>query len=93
MCCFVLVLGFLGPRIALLWAWIFTDRVTEAFGGSFWWPLAGLLILPWTTLAYVAAWAPFGGVSGIGWIVVGLGFVLDIATYAGRAAGNRASTA
>jgi hypothetical protein len=89
MCCFVLVLGFLGPRIAFLWVWIFTPQVTAAFGGSFWWPLLGVLLLPWTALAYVAAWAPVGGVTGIGWAVVALGFVLDIASYASRSAQQR----
>lgn len=31
--CFVLVLGLLGPRLALLYVWLFTPRVTEAFDG------------------------------------------------------------
>ena len=89
MCCFLLVLGFLGPRLAFLWAWIFTPRVTAAFEGNFWIPLLGVIFLPWTALAYVAAWAAIGGVTGIGWVVVGLGFVLDIATYSSRAAQQR----
>lgn len=89
MCCFVLVLGFFGPRLAFLWVWLFGNRVDVAFGGSFWWPLLGLLFLPWTALAWVAAYAPIGGVTGIGWLVVALGFLLDIATYSSRAAQNR----
>jgi hypothetical protein len=90
MCCFVLVLGFLGPRLAFLWVWIFnTSRITLAFGGSFWWPLLGLLFLPWTVLAWVAAYAPAGGVTGIGWVVVAFGFLLDIASYSSRAAQSR----
>lgn len=89
MCCFVLILGLLGPRLAFLWAWIFTPRVDEAFGGNFWWPLLGVLLLPWTALAYVAAWATGQGVTGIGWAVVAFGFVLDIATYSSRAAQQR----
>ena len=96
MCCFVLLLGFLGPRIAFVAVWIFgEDRVQNAFSDNFWWPLLGVIFLPWTALAYVAAWASTGGVSGIGWLVVGLGFILDIASYAGRSAGQRysASTA
>lgn len=89
MCCFVLVLGFLGPRLAFLWVWLFTPRVTEAFSGGFWWPLVGVLFLPWTALAYLAAWAPNGGVSGIGWLVIGFGLLLDIASYSGRAVQGR----
>jgi hypothetical protein len=90
-CCFLLVLGFLGPRLALLWAWIFTPQVTAAFHGSFLWPLVGVIFLPWTALAYVVAWAPTGGVSTVGWVVVALGFVLDIASYSSRAAQQRYS--
>ena len=89
MCCFVLVLGFLGPRLAFLWVWLFTERVTDAFAGNFWWPLLGVIFLPWTALAYVAAWAPTGGVSAIGWVVVAFGFILDIASYSSRAAQQR----
>jgi hypothetical protein len=89
MCCFLLVLGFLGPRLAFLWAWLFTSRVTDAFSGNFLVPLVGLLFLPWTALAYVAAWAPTGGVSALGWVIVAFGFVLDIASYSSRAAQQR----
>ncbi len=89
MCCFILVLGFLGPRLAFLYAWIFTNRVTDAFSGNFFIPLLGLLFLPWTALAYCAAWSVVGGVSGIGWLVVVLGFLLDIGSYSSRAAQQR----
>jgi hypothetical protein len=89
MCCFVMVLGLLGPRFAFLYTWIFTDRVNLAFSGGFLWPLLGLLFLPWTALVYVLAWAPIGGVSALGWFFVFLGFLADIATYSSRAAQRR----
>lgn len=90
MCCFVLVLGFLGPRIAFVWLWIAeTARVNAAFGGTIIWPLLGVLFLPWTSLAWLAAYAIPGGVTGVGWLVVGLGLLFDIASYSGRAAQQR----
>jgi hypothetical protein len=89
MCCFVMVLGLLGPRFAFLYAWIFTDRVSLAFSGGFVIPLLGLLFLPWTALVYVLAWAPLTGVSALGWAFVALGFVADIATYSSRSAQRR----
>ncbi len=93
MCCFLLVLGFFGPRLAFLAVWLFDSaRITLAFGGSFLWPLLGLLFLPWTALAWVAAYAAIGGVTGIGWAVVALGFLLDIVSYSGRAAQSRYET-
>ena len=72
MCCLALIAGFLGPRVALFIWWIFGDKVDAAFS-SWIWPLLGLVFLPWTTLAYVLAWGPLYGVSGLGWLVVGLG--------------------
>jgi hypothetical protein len=88
MCCLVLSAGFIGPRFALLLWWIFGDKVDAAFS-SFIWPFLGLLFLPWTTLAYVLAWGPINDVSGLGWLVVALGFFLDIATYSARSAKAR----
>jgi hypothetical protein len=89
MCCPLLILVFLGPRFAFAFVWLFTSRVTEAFSGNWILALLGLIFLPWTALAYVAAWAPTGGVTSIGWAVVIIGFILDIATYSGRAAQQR----
>lgn len=88
MCCLALVAGFLGPRLALFLWWIFGDKVDLAFD-SWIWPLLGLIFLPWTTLAYLLAWGSLDGVSGIGWLVVALGFAADIATYSSRAAKSR----
>jgi hypothetical protein len=88
MCCLVLTAGFIGPRIALLFWWLFGDRVDRAFD-SFAWPLLGLIFLPWTTLAYLLVWSPVGGVEGGEWIVVALGFLADVLTYSGRAATSR----
>ena len=88
MCCLALTAGFLGPRIALFIWWVFGNKVDAAFG-SWIWPLLGLIFLPWTTLAYVLAWGPLDGVSGVGWLVVAIGFAADIATYSSRAAKNR----
>jgi hypothetical protein len=85
MCCFFLLLATLGPRFALLLMWLFGDRVDRAFD-SWIWPLLGLLFLPWTTLAYVLAWSPGGGVSGGEWLFDANGLVADIATYSGRKA-------
>ena len=93
MCCFVLVLGFLGPRIAFLWAWLFTPRVTDAFTGGFWLPLLGLIFLPWTALAYIVVWSFADGVSPLGWCVIALGFILDISSYGSRSAQARLSSA
>jgi hypothetical protein len=90
MCCFLLLLGALGPRFGILAMWLFGNRVDLAFG-SWVWPLLGLLVAPWTTFMYLLVWS-VGGVSGGEWILVGLGAALDVATYAAKPAQSRYAT-
>jgi hypothetical protein len=80
--CLLLLMASAFPRLALAITWIFTNRVDIAFEG---WllPLAGLVFLPYTTFFYVLAYAPIGGVTGIGWFFVAFGFVLDVSSYMG----------
>jgi hypothetical protein len=88
MCCLALTAGFIGPRVALFIWWVFGSKVDAAFD-SWVWPLLGLIFLPWTTLAYVVAWGPLEGVSGLGWLVVAIGLAGDICTYSARSAKRR----
>ena len=85
MCCFFLLFAAFGPRFAIIAMWLFGNRVDLAFS-SWLWPLLGLLFAPWTTLMYLLAWSPVGGVSGGEWFLVGLGVALDLATYAAKPA-------
>jgi len=91
MCCFFLLFAALGPRFAIIAMWLFGNRVDAAFGSALW-PLLGLLVAPWTTLMYLLAWSPVGGVSGGEWVIVGLGVALDVATYVAKPARGRYST-
>jgi hypothetical protein len=85
MCCIVALGAVIGPRVALIFAWIFTDEVSQAFD-SFWLPFLGLVFFPWTTLCYAIAYAPIVGVSGFwGFALVALGVVLDIGSYSASA--------
>jgi hypothetical protein len=90
-CCVLAAMVLIGPRFAFALVWIFGDRVERAFD-SWAWPLLLLIFLPWTGLAYVLMWSAVGGVSGWEWIVVALGFLLDLASYSGRLAQRRFAT-
>ena len=88
MCCFLLILVFLGPRIAgPIWWLIQPIRWEAAFrnfaGGNLWWiwPILGIVFLPWTTIMYVLV-AP-GGVLGWDWLWLGIMLVFDILWYTG----------
>ena len=81
--CLLVLFGSAFPRIALVITWIFTSRVDIAFQGGVLLPFAGLIFLPYTTLFWVIAYAPIVGVSGFGYILVGLGVLLDLASWFG----------
>ena len=88
-CLFALV-AVLSPRLALFLLWAFTNYVNLAFHGGWFWPLAGLFVAPWTTLFYVLVYAPVGPIHVAGWILVGIGVVMDLSSW-GHAAANRRS--
>ena len=80
--------AFVSPRLAVFLIWLFTDRMSIAFD-SFRWGLLGFIFLPWTTLAWAVTYAPVKGVTGFGWFLVGLAFVVDIMTHIGSAQARR----
>jgi len=82
MCCFFLALMFLGPRIGFLIYWLFPvgrAQIALAFNGWFW-PLLGLIFLPWTTLMWTFVYGVHG-IVGFDWVRVGLALAADIVTY------------
>lgn len=89
MCCFVTVLLFLGPRAAIIVWYLLEPMRFNAAINSFLLGCLGFIFLPWTTLGYLVAFNFVTGVSGFGWVIVGLGFLADIATYSGGGYGNR----
>ena len=82
--CIVALIGLVAPRFALFLMWIFSDRLSRAFD-SFVVGFLGFLLLPFTTLFWALAYAPVGGVSGFGWILVGLGLLMDLSSWGGGA--------
>ena len=85
--CILAVLILLTPRLAVALLWYFTHWFDGLFP-SLLLPILGFLFLPWTLLAYLVAWQPVVGIQGIGWVVVGLGFLVDMSAYGGGY-GNR----
>ena len=79
--CFLLILLFLGPRVALVYFWLFQTARFDLVFDTIAWPLLGILFLPWTTLMYLFV-AP-GGVTEWDWFWLGLMFIADMASYGG----------
>ena len=85
-CCAVLVLLFLGPRVAILAMALFSTYLGRAFGGDILLPVVGWLFLPWTTLAYAWAINSSGSVTGFQAIVVVAAVLVDLGVAGGGAA-------
>ena len=78
------------PRIGLLIVWAFTDWVNIAFDDNWFWPLLGLIFLPFTTLMYVLVdVSTIGDINLGGWLLIGLGALLDISHWAQIIANRR----
>jgi hypothetical protein len=88
MCCVLALLAFLGPRLAIFLLWLFTTYLSRAFD-TFLWPFLGFLFLPWTTIAFAIAQNDLGGSTGIGLLVIVIGFLVDIGVVGGGARGRR----
>jgi hypothetical protein len=84
MACLVVLLAFISPRLALFGIFLFSDLLSDAFD-SWFVPLLGFFLLPWTTLAYAVMWASSTNeVSGFEWFIVILAFLVDLGSYANR---------
>ena len=80
--CLSVLASFISARRAIFLLWVFdNDRLSAAFpNGVVGW--LGVVLLPWTTLAYAVCDSPLGGgVTGLGWFIVILGFLCDLGSY------------
>jgi len=77
--------------LALFALWLFSDLLSRAFE-SWFVPLLGFFLLPWTTLAYAVMWSSSNQVYGFEWFIVVLAFAIDLGSYArgGRERRSRA---
>ena len=88
MCCVLILLAFFTPRLVLFVLWLFTNYLSRAYDG-FLLPFLGFLFLPATTIAYAIAQNELGGVSGLGLVVVLIGFAVDLGLLGGGARQRR----
>jgi hypothetical protein len=81
--CLIVLFAVISPRLALFVLWLFADLLSRAFD-SWFVPLLGFFLLPWTTLAYAAMWSSSDRVYGFEWFIVVLAFLVDLGSYASR---------
>jgi len=80
--CLIVLAALFSPRLVVALLYLFTNRLTIAFDSG-WVGLAGFLFLPWTTALYALAYAPVRGVSSLGWVIVAIGFAVDLGSLFG----------
>ncbi len=86
MCCFFTILVLLGPRLAIL-VWYILNPARFSAAVQTWpapqwvWALLGSLFIPWTSIAYLFVFP--GGVHGLDWLWLALGFLIDLSAHSG----------
>ena len=88
-CLFALMAGF-APRLAALFLWLARPTMwSAAFGGSWLWPLLGVIFLPFTTIMYVILWSPGIGLTSSDWLWLILAVICDVMHYTSTAYQNK----
>jgi hypothetical protein len=77
MCCWILIAFAFAPRAALVLMWLFSNRISTAFG-TILLPLVGFFIMPWTTLTYALVSANGLSIFEIVLMVIAVGADLGI---------------
>ena len=87
--CLVAVLALISPRLALVAVWLFSNMLSRAFD-SWFLPVIGFFLVPWTTLAYTVMWdVGTHEVRGFEWFIVVLAFTFDLGSYGGSRRARR----
>mgnify|MGYP003389107525 CR=1 FL=1 len=88
-CLFAMFAGIF-PRLGTLFIWLARPAMFNlAFGGSWLWPILGIIFLPFTTLMYVILWSPGIGLTGWDWMWLIMAVVIDVMHYTSTAYYNR----
>jgi hypothetical protein len=87
MCLLLAIFVLLGPRALIFFWWLLEPARWQVTFQAAFVPIIGLLFLPWTTIMYVLVFP--GGVEGLDWLWLGIGLVVDIASYGSSAWTNR----
>jgi hypothetical protein len=88
--CLLALVALVTPRFVIVVLWLFSDYLARAFA-SWLWPTIGFLFLPMTTLAYAVAQNEFNGFSGIGLVILLVGFAIDVGLLGGGARSRQRS--
>jgi hypothetical protein len=84
----IVLLALLLPRLTLVFVYLFTTYLQQAYRTAIW-PVLGFLFMPLTTLAYALAINANGSVSGIYFGITLVAALMDLSAMGSGAAGRR----
>jgi hypothetical protein len=84
--CLLVLLAVIAPRVVAVLLWLFTTFFHAAFGGRPLFLIVGVLLLPFTTLAYAWAYNAEGGVKSTFFLIV---IIVAVIGDLGGLAGSR----
>jgi len=90
--CLVGCLALFFPRIAMALVWAFGPGYLERALHPWYWLVLGFLFLPTTSLAFAYSMnslAPAGDVPPLGWVLVGVGALIDLGLFGNGARSSR----
>ena len=85
MCCLVLAVLLVGPRLGLILLFLFTNTISRAFHHGMLLPLLGFIFLPWTTLAYTWMISSGHPIAGVYLVILIIAVVVDLGAHGGGA--------
>jgi len=83
MCCILASFAFLGPRIGVIIWWLLDPSRFAAVFDTILWPILGVILVPWTTAAYVLV--SRNGIEGLDWVWIILALLIDLSSAGGSA--------
>jgi hypothetical protein len=81
--CLVVLLAALAPRVVSVVLWLFTNFFDRAFAGRQILLLVGVILLPFTTLAYAWAINTNGSIDGMWIVILIIAVLIDISAFEG----------
>jgi hypothetical protein len=90
--CLFAIFSLVTPRLVIVFLWVFGNYLATAYG-SWFWPTAGFLFMPTTTIAYAVAKNDLstdaGAITAAGVVAIVIGVLLDVGLLGGSSRGRR----
>jgi len=88
--CLLVLVALVTPRFVMVFLWLFSDYLNQAFTSG-WWGVLGFFFLPTTSISYAIAKNEFtaagGGIEAAGIIVIVIGVAVDLGLIGGSGRG------